>query len=281
MSAPPTLPFAGEPIIDCHIHVIDPVRFPFRSDTRYRPTGQEIAPLDQFLRMMDLYGVRHALIVGTNSGYGEDLSPVLDALDRGEGRFKGVAVVASDIATANLARLKARGMVGVAFNAPFHGIDAYAGTDDLFQKLSDLDMILQIQVKDDQLLAFMPMIERSDVRLVIDHCGRPAPGLGIDQPGFQALLALGRARRASVKLSGLSQFSGERHPYHDAQPFIAALLDAFTPDACVWGSDWPFLRAPERIDYGPLVSLIATLLPDPAQRRQVLWETPRRLFGFG
>ena len=32
--------------IDCHIHAIDPVRFPFAADTPYRPSGQEIAPVD-------------------------------------------------------------------------------------------------------------------------------------------------------------------------------------------------------------------------------------------
>ncbi|MBV9735578.1 MAG: amidohydrolase family protein, partial [Acidisphaera sp.] len=258
----------------------DPARFPYRADTRYRPSGQEVAPVDQFIRMMDLYGIRHALVVATNSGYAEDLSPVLDAIARGDGRFKGVAVVANDIAAADLARLKASGMLGVAFNAPFNGTAYYAGTGDLLEMLTDLDMTLQIQVREDQLLDFLPLIERSEVRLVIDHCGRPAPERGLDQPGFAALLGLGRARRACVKLSGFSQFSGERYPYRDAHPFIAALLDAFTPDGCLWGSDWPFLRATERIDYGPLLLLAESILPDATGRQKVFWDTPQRLFGF-
>ena len=51
----------NEPKIDCHCHVIDPVRFPYDPETPYRPSGQEIAPIDHFIRMMDLHGVRHAL----------------------------------------------------------------------------------------------------------------------------------------------------------------------------------------------------------------------------
>jgi len=35
------------PKIDCHIHAIDPVRFPYADDTPYRPSGQEIAPAAQ------------------------------------------------------------------------------------------------------------------------------------------------------------------------------------------------------------------------------------------
>src|SRR4051794_590865 len=108
------MPVLTEPKIDCHCHVIDPARFPFRPDTPYRPSGQEVAPADSLVHIMDLHAVRHALIVGTNSGYAEDLSPVLDAVALDRGRFKGVAVVRNDIPAADLARLKDAGFVGIA-----------------------------------------------------------------------------------------------------------------------------------------------------------------------
>jgi predicted TIM-barrel fold metal-dependent hydrolase len=53
-----------------------------------------------------------------------------------------------------------------------------------------------------------------------------------------------------------------------------------TPDACIWGSDWPFLRAPERMDYGLLLQLLEELIPDAGDRHRVLWQTPRQLLGF-
>ena len=74
--------------------------------------------------------------------------------------------------------------------------------------------------------------------------------------------------------------SATTYPWEDSWPFVQALLEAFTPDRCMWGSDWPFLRAPERIDYGLVLALIERLIPDPGDRRKVLWETPMRLFGF-
>jgi hypothetical protein len=36
----------------------------------------------------------------------------------------------------------------------------------------------------------------------------------------------------------------------------------------------------ERIDYGPPLTCLQRWLPDAADRRRVLWETPSRLFGF-
>jgi predicted TIM-barrel fold metal-dependent hydrolase len=48
----------------------------------------------------------------------------------------------------------------------------------------------------------------------------------------------------------------------------------------MWASDWPYLRAEERQDYGPLVQLAGELFPNAADRRRLFWETPSRLFNF-
>lgn len=271
-----------EPKVDCHNHILDPMRFAYGAETSYRPAGQEVATFDQFRQVMDTYGVRRALIVGPNSGYGIDNRCLLDAIARSDGRCKGIAVVPLDCGSAELRRLKAAGIVGIAFNATFpeHSVAHYMGTHDLLARLADLDMVLQIQVEGDMLALMMPLIEASRVRLLIDHCGRPVVGSGLGQPGFQALLALGRSGRASVKLSGYQKFATQAYPYPDTAGFIGALIEAFGPDACLWGSDWPFLKATERVDYGPLLTLAASLLPDPTVRRKIMWETPCRLFGF-
>jgi predicted TIM-barrel fold metal-dependent hydrolase len=83
-----------------------------------------------------------------------------------------------------------------------------------------------------------------------------------------------------VKLSGYYKFSQEPYPHCDTWPFITALVEAFTLDRCVWGSDWPFLRAPERIDYGPLLAILCRLFPDRDDQERLLWRTPARLLGF-
>jgi len=268
------------PKIDCHIHVIDPVRFPYGSDTPYRPSGQEIAPAAQLIRVFDAFDVRHALVVATNTGYGSDSRILLDTLNQGAGRFKGVAVVENDVDHKELERLKAAGVIGVAFNVPFHGVDYYLKTAPLLEKLTSLGLFLQIQVENDQLIPLLPLIEKSPVRLVFDHCGRPSVAQGLNGKAFQALLAIGRERDAHVKLSGYYKFSQQQHPYEDAWPFIAALVDAFTLDRCVWGSDYPFLRATERLDYGPLLAVLTKLFPDASDQHRLLWRTPARLLGF-
>lgn len=269
-----------QPKIDCHCHILDPARFPYRDDVAYRPAGQEVGTLEQYLQVMDAYGIRHALFVGPNSGYGLDNRCLLDTLARGQGRFKGIAVVPNDISRAELLHLRAAGIIGVAFNATVMGVAHYAQTEPLLRQLAGLDMLLSLQVEHDQLVELRPMVERSGVRVMIDHCGRPAAGKGVDQPGFQALLAMARTGRVAVKLSGYQKFSTQAPPFGDTAPFVQALLDSFTLQACLWASDWPFLRAPHRLDVGPLLRQVERLLPDTTDQRMLFWDTPRRWLGF-
>lgn len=269
-----------EPKIDCHCHVLDPARFPYAADVAYRPAGQEIAPLEQYLQVMDAYGIRHALMVGPNSGYGLDNRCLLDALAHGGGRFKGIAVVRPDIDRDALLALRTGGVIGVAFNATVLGTAYYLNAGPLLRTLAELGMLVSLQVEGDQLVELLPLIERSDVRVLIDHAGRPAAGKGVEQAGFQALLGLAKTGRVAVKLSGHQKFSALPPPYDDTRPYLNALLDAFTLDACLWASDWPFLRAPQRLDIGPLLRGVERLLPDAGDRRKLFWDTPQRWLGF-
>lgn len=270
-----------EPKIDCHVHVLDPVAFPYGKDIDYRPSGQEIGTPPQLGAVMTTYGATHALLVQPNSGYGPDNACMLDTIARGDGRFKGIAIIDFDADHATLRDLQAGGIVGAAFNPTFHGVDYYKNSAKLIEKLAELDMFLQLQCEHNQLSMFVPWIEAIPVRVLIDHCGRPTVAEGLNQPGFRALLRLAATGRVHVKLSGYSKFSNMPYPFEDTRPFVRAIVEAFTLDRCLWASDWPFLRAPQRQDYGPLAELAATLFPDAAARRKLFCDTARGLFGFG
>ena len=276
----PSVTFSTEPKIDGHCHILDPQRFPYADDVKYRPQGQEIGDQTSLEAVMACNGVRHALLVGPNSGYNLDNRAMLHAIATGEGRFKGVAVVKNDVGLEELAALKAQGVIGVAMNIALNGLAYYAADlPALLQKLETLDLWAQIQVEADQLLELLPYLEHTRARLMFDHCGRPVASLGMGQPGFQALLALGRAGRASVKLSGEAKYSAERFPFQDIRPFWDALIEAFGLEQCVWASDWPYLKAPFRLDYGPMLQRWESHL-SPAERQQLMWDSPKRLFGF-
>jgi predicted TIM-barrel fold metal-dependent hydrolase len=269
-----------EPKIDCHAHVLDPARFPYGPDIEYKPAGQEIGTAHQLVHVMKTFAVDHVLLVQPNSGYGGDNRCMLDAIANGGDLFKGVAIADLDADLRELRDLKRRGIVGIAFNSTFHGTDYYRESGPLIEKLAELDMFLQLQVEHDQLLAFRDWIEQIPVRVLIDHCGRPTPQAGLDQPGFRTLLKLAETGRVHAKISGYAKFAQTPYPFEDTWPFIRALVDACTLERCMWASDWPYLRASDRQDYGPLLKVVERLFPDRSERRILFRETPRRLFGF-
>ena len=270
-----------EPKIDCHVHLLDPDRFPYAPGAWYAPVANERSSAAQLLHLFDSYGVEHALLVGPNSGYDRDSTCLLDAIAGSDGRFKGVAVVDNDIGPAELERLRAAGIVGTTMQVSLLGVDEFRATAPLVRRLTDLGLFVDVQVEGDQLVEMAPVLESAPARVLIDHCARPDVLAGTGSAGFALLLDLASTGRYFVKLSGYVKFSRARYPWPDTWSYVRALIDAFTPERCLWGSDWPFLRAPERLDYGPQLRLIERLVPDPDARRAILFDTPAALFGFG
>lgn len=269
-----------EPKIDCHAHVLDPERFPYNPSVAYKPSGQEIGTAAQMLEVMDTFGTRHTLLVQPNSGYGGDNSCMLDAVRSHPDRFKGVAIVELDAGLDHLRDLKAQGVVGVAFNPTFYGTDYYGQAAGLIEKLADCGLFVNLQYENDQLLAFEPWIRDIPVTVLIDHLGRPTMADGLDQTGFRTLLDLAGTGRVYVKLSGYNKYARTPFPFPDCEAYVRAIVAAFGLDRCLWASDWPYLRATDRQDYGPLVKLVERLFPDANDRRKLFWDTPARLLGF-
>jgi len=165
---------------------------------------------------------------------------MLDAVRSHPDIFKGVAIVDMDASVETLRALKEQGIVGIALNPTFHGIDYYRHAGALTEKLAELDLFANLQVEQDQLRTFAPWIREFPVRVLIDHCGRPTVGDGPEQTGFRTLLGLAETGRVHVKLSGYDKFARTAYPFEDCRPYIDAIVGAFTLERCLWASDWPY-----------------------------------------
>jgi predicted TIM-barrel fold metal-dependent hydrolase len=270
----------AQPKIDSHCHVFDPEAFPYVPGVAYRPAGGEIATAAYLTDLHAAYGIAHALLVQPNSGYDHDNSCMLDAIARGDGRFKGVAIVPPEVSDAELKALKAGGVVGVAHNFAMLGEPAYAGHDAFWRRLADLDLLVQVQVRDDQMARLAPRLRACGARILVDHLGRPDVSAGTGGEGFQAMLKLADTGRTWIKLSGFDKYSREPYPFSDVRPFVQAILDRYGPAYCLWASDWPHLRAARRLDMGTLMALFARSVPNPEDQKRILYDTPMKLFGF-
>jgi len=269
--------------VDSHCHVFDTARFPYSPEATYRPPEHEQGTARQFTAVLDAHRLSHALLVSPTSGYFYDNRCMVAALRESKGRFKGIARLRpSDATERSLAELRDAGVIGCRLDLVTDGAASLsdAATTRLLAAAQEMDWLVQVQCERGQLHEAAAALRSAKARLIFDHCGRPDAALGVDQPGFQALLQFGREGHA-VKLSGPFRFFNAFSPEARIEPFVEALIETFTPQRCVWGSDWPFLRLPIRMDYGPVLANLERWFPDERDRRQVLWDTPRRLFRFG
>ena len=271
-----------ERIVDCHAHIIDPVRFPFTGTKGYQPRPDEKGTREAFCAVLDEHGIGNAVLVQL-SGYGTDNSANLDAMKANPGRFKAIAVVDPDATDRTFEDLADAGVVGVRFNLPSYEADALMqpGSQRFLQRLKALGWFAQIYADDGQWPDVAPVLRASGVRVLVDHFGVRDIAVGTRHPGFQAVLALGREGNATVKLSSLFRVSRMLAVFDDLDPYVDELLKAFGVNGCLWGSDWPFINVPRRPIYADVLAPLSRWLPDPGDRARVLAHNPRRLFGFG
>jgi predicted TIM-barrel fold metal-dependent hydrolase len=270
--------------VDSHVHVFCGGDFPFAATRVYTPHPSHAGTAKQLAAVLESHRLTHALLVGAQP-YDTDHRCMLRSIAESNGRFRGIALVKAEASDRELDSLADAGVVGIRINLLTDGLRGLTepGADRLMARLRERGLFVQVHCEHDELAAALPLLRRAGVQAMIDHFARPnlAPGAGgLAQRGFQALLELGREGRAICKLSGPFRCSREGPPYRDVDSYVAAAIEAFTLERCVWGSDWPLVRVEERIDYGPVVTALERWLPDPADREIVLRKTPARLFGF-
>lgn len=269
------------PTADCHFHIIDHARFPFSGNCGYTPNRGESGTFEELSACWEEQGLTHGVAVQP-SGYGYDNAAILDSLARSGGRLRGIAMAPIDIRSKELCRLADAGVVGVRFNLTDFdpGGLSHKGVRRQLTTLMELDWFVEVQCRAADFPLTASLIAETGVRLLIDHLGLPDPSRDVNESGFQAILRMADTGRAAVKLSGAIRGSREPYPFRDLDPFVKALLAAYTPENCVWGSDWPFINLTEKPSYRQALSCLEHWVPGEQDRRKILWDTPAKLFRF-
>jgi len=272
---PSPLPGAA---VDTHAHVFH--QGLALADTR-RHTPDYDATLAEYLDLLDAHGMRHGVLVQP-SFLGTDNSHLVQALRAAPARLRGVAVVAQDIAETELQDLAAAGVVGIRLNLV--GLDSPAlqtpAWQSLLARVNALGWHVEIHLQAARLDGVMPALLAADCRIVVDHFGRPDPALGVSDPGFQYLLRQADSGRVWVKLAAPYRNWGAAACAASGRLATQQLLDAYTPERLMWGSDWPHTEHRHLASYAAATQWLDAWIDDPAQRRAVLADTPLQLFQF-
>ncbi len=78
-----------------------------------------------------------------------------------------------------------------------------------------------------------------DLRAVIDHGAKPAIAEGFSEDWAREMRGLARETSVFCKLSGLVTEAGAGWTGEGLRPYVDHLVEAFTADRLLWGSDWP------------------------------------------
>jgi L-fuconolactonase len=117
-----------------------------------------------------------------------------------------------------------------------------------------------------------------ELRLVLDHCGKPDIKAGRHKPWDEEIAALAKHPNAACKLSGLLNCAPPGAGAGALEPFAAHVLHTFGFERTLWASDWPpLLLAANYADWwGVTGELLAGL--EPAERDAVLGGTAARIY---
>ena len=263
---------------DSHFHVFGPrQRFPFAPERSYTPTCD--APKETLFALHRHLGIERGVVV-QSAAHGFDNSAAADLLAANR-NYRGIALLPAHTTGEELKRLDAQGFRGVRFHYMGHlGTgDAVEDVLAMAKRLADIGWHLQIHMDGKRIAELSGALARAPVPVVIDHMGRIDASEGLDSVPFRALLKLMQNGHCWVKVSGSERISRQKAPWKDAAPFARKLVAEFG-DRVVWGSDWPHPNLSEVPDDGDLVDLIGQMAPTEAERRALLADNPRRLYGF-
>ena len=270
---------------DTHAHIFGPPdRFPYAEGRGYTPPD---APVERYLALLDHLGLAWGVVVQGNA-HGYDNRVVLDAMERHPGRLRGVAITDKRVTPEELPRWHMLGMRGLRFHifseAGKPGYIRGVGLDVLeyfHRAMRELNWVAQFWCDWRALAELAPYLRQlsAEMPVIVDHMLNIPAERGVDDPAFQALLALVGEGHVHAKLSAPYRLSNRYPNYPDALPFHQALLSA-NPDRLLWGTDWPHPQIAAEVmpDDGVLLDLLTAWTPDEALRRKILVETPSRLF---
>ena len=109
--------------------------------------------------------------------------------------------------------------------------------------MADAGLVFDALVKPAHLAHILTLAGRHpDLRIVIDHAGKPGIAAGQWQPWADGMARLASQTGACCKLSGLLTEAGPSPAPGAVQPWAAHVLACFGADRLVWGSDWPVLE---------------------------------------
>lgn len=271
-------------IIDGHTHIFsqDTERYPLANpDSGYRPTTDGSAVW--LKQQMQDAGVDRALTI-TAGFYGWDNSYALDQLPGNDG-WLAVGVLVDPVdpgGPATLRQCVERGACGLRIQRHlfYHQALDDPISDPLWKAAADLDLTVDINATHEEYGAVENRLRQfSETRFVLDHCGYVSGSLMPRPNAVGPVVELAHYPNAYAKLTFLPLAGEGDYPFADAHWMVREIVDAFGPERCLFGSNFPTPQYSPKTSYAQTVRLFSEAVDLSAEERAwVLGGTAEKLW---
>ena len=269
-------------IIDTHAHIYSP------DEKRYPPIEKPLRPpagkasVEDLQRESRANGVKAVCAIQTSTFYRFDNRYICDSARAHPDWIAGVCTLDPDdphspgLLQQFVRDYRIRGMRSIPAK---NGQLNHAGVRALWKTGLEQGIVINVLIDRDKAPeADVLLKEFSGLRVVLDHCLNLKAG-----PDFQTILAevlrLSRHKNLHAKLTFLPTGSTTGYPCADMHAACLKIIDAFGPERCVWGSDFPADLWTPKVSYAEHLKIFTEALSlKDAARAQILGETARRLW---
>jgi len=269
-------------IVDCHAHIYgtDERKYP-TIEKPYRPP-QGKGTVAHLRREMQASGVRFVTAIQTSTYYRWDNRFTADSARLNPGFMVGVVTLnpddprSPDLLRRYVAESNVRGMRSIP--AASGRLDD-PGVRRLWATAEELGIVINVLVGRDKRAEIEALARRYPrLRIVIDHCLNLKAGPMLE-PTLRDVTALARLPNTHAKLTFIPTGTARAYPCSDLHDACRQVIDAFTPDRCVWGSDFPCELWCPKVSYAQHLRIFTHELGlDLVSRQAVLGQTARRLW---
>ncbi|MDD3344237.1 MAG: amidohydrolase family protein [Sulfurospirillaceae bacterium] len=218
--------------IDTHAHAWDK-SCQLIPNSRYQP--DYYFTVETYLQLLASYHVHKGVLVQP-SFLGTDNSYLLAALNAHPSHLRGVVVVDKAISFETLFSMHQSGVRGIRYNLINQPTPLFDDIkfQEMFAYIQTLGWHIELHAMAFQWPDIVQKLEKTTVKVVIDHFGRPENGM-VTCKGLEALLA-----------SDLDLYVKFSAPYRFTKSSITPLIDLWESrvgkEKMLWGSDAPFTQ---------------------------------------
>ncbi|MEV4518236.1 amidohydrolase family protein [Dactylosporangium sp. NPDC049525] len=278
--------------VDAHQHFWDPARYtyPWMAGDAMDPVRRAFGP-DDLLPSLRAARVDATILVQTLSSVAEtrEFLQLAAATDVVRGVVGWVDLTAPSVGDTLDELLDGPGghlLVGVRHQVHDEPDPDWLRRDDVRRGLAAVQhrgLTYDLLIRAREILAATDTVRRlPGLPFVLDHIAKPRIAAGRDDLWTLGMPALAAEPNVSVKVSGMvTEADWASWTPQDLRPFVGRVVDWFTPQRLLFGSDWPVCLLAG--SYEAVLAGLTAALPalSPGELEQVFGGNAARFYGIG